>query len=128
METKAFAVFKNIQAHAQVRYMVSSSTQGPIYSRIQEKLTQELSPTHLQIDDESHKHAGHAAMREKTASETHFNVTVVSQKFDNLPLIQRHRLVNDILADEMNEEKGGTVHALSIKAKTPAQWEKAQNK
>ena len=59
-------------------------------------------------------------------SETHFNVTVVSKDFENVPLIQRHRLVNETLADEMNAEKGGTIHALAIKAKTPEQWEKAQ--
>ena len=64
-------------------------------------------------------------MAGNTDPETHFNVTVVSQEFENLPLIQRHRLVNEILADELDKEKGGTVHALQIKAKTPAQWEKA---
>ena len=50
---------------------------------------------------------------------THFNVTVVSAKFDGLKIIERHRLVNEVLSDEMDANKGGTVHALSIKAKTP---------
>ena len=107
--------------------MVESATNGPMYTKIQEKITQELDPVHLQIEDESYKHAGHAGMKGKTAIETHFVVTVVSQKFDNIPLIQRHRMINEILAEEMNEQKGGTIHALSIKAKTPAQWKKAKN-
>ena len=64
-------------------------------------------------------------MADNKHAETHFNVTVVSGEFENVPLIQRHRLINEILADEMSAEKGGTVHALAIKAKTPAQWEKA---
>ena len=67
--------------------MVTSATNGPIYEKIQEKITEQLNPVHLQIVDESHKHAGHAGMKGKTAHETHFNVTVVSEKFDNLPLI-----------------------------------------
>jgi len=62
-------------------------------------------------------------MQESQASgETHFNLLVVSASFRNLQLIERHRLVNDLLADEMNAAVGGTVHALSIKAKTPEQW------
>ena len=54
-------------------------------------------------------------------SETHFKVVVVSDRFDSVPLIKRHRLVNECLDDEL---KAG-VHALSIVAKTTEQWEKA---
>ena len=54
-------------------------------------------------------------------SETHFKVVVVSDKFVSLPLIKRHRLVNDVLAEEL----AAGVHALSIVAKTVEQWEKA---
>jgi len=57
-------------------------------------------------------------------SETHFKVVVVSTKFDDLKLIQRHRLINGILKEEF--ESG--VHALSIVAKTPAQWETSKGK
>lgn len=52
-------------------------------------------------------------------SETHFKVLIVSDQFEGVPLIKRHRNVNSILADELNRG----VHALSIVAKTPAQWE-----
>ncbi|XP_046844081.1 bolA-like protein 1 [Xenia sp. Carnegie-2017] len=59
-----------------------------------------------------------------SGSETHFKVVVVSKKFENLPLIKRHRLVNEILATELST----SVHALSIQAKTPTQWEKSEGK
>lgn len=53
-------------------------------------------------------------------SETHFKVLVVSDAFEGLGLVDRHRRIHAILADEL---KGG-VHALAIRALTPAQWEK----
>ncbi len=58
-------------------------------------------------------------------AETHFKVVVVSEQFNEMPsLIKRHRAVNTILADELE----GPVHALSIVAKTPKQWEKMAEK
>uniref|UniRef100_A0A7S2XHK7 BolA-like protein n=1 Tax=Lotharella oceanica TaxID=641309 RepID=A0A7S2XHK7_9EUKA len=55
-------------------------------------------------------------------SETHFKVVVVSEKFNEVKHIDRHRLVNKALSQELE----GPVHALSVKAKTPAQWAKSQ--
>jgi len=55
-------------------------------------------------------------------SETHFKVVVVSNKFNDVKsLVKRHRMVNSILSEEIATE--GPVHALSIVAKTPSQWE-----
>lgn len=51
-------------------------------------------------------------------SESHFRVLVVSSQFEGLPLIQRHRLVNEALKEELSN----CIHALAIQAKTPAQW------
>lgn len=54
-------------------------------------------------------------------SETHFKVVVVSEAFNEKKgLIQRHRLINSILAEEIATD--GPVHALGIVAKTPEQW------
>lgn len=61
-----------------------------------------------------------------TGSESHFSVIVVSDKFKELSLLERHRLVNATLADVLAD--GGGVHALSIKAKTVEQFEKANGK
>ena len=80
----------------------NDSGEGPVYLRIRDALTEQFQPQHLVIEDESHKHAGHAAMRGNDAAETHFAVTVVSQRFDQLSVIDRHRLVNEALAREMD--------------------------
>ncbi|CAG8469393.1 7177_t:CDS:2 [Funneliformis caledonium] len=88
---------------------------GPIYQSIQKKLTEALSPTSLEIINESHLHAHHQAMKDVTSKETHFCVSVVSDQFEGKNLMQRHRLIYGLL----NEELKTGVHALSIKAKTP---------
>lgn len=87
-----------------------------IENRIREKLLDALAPASLSIDNESHKHAGHAAMRGLAQTgETHFHVSIVSEAFKDRGRVERHRMVNEILADEL----AGPVHALSINAKTP---------
>ena len=71
-----------------------------------------MSPVHLEIINESHMH------NVPRGSETHFKVVVVSDKFKDVNLVSRHRLVNGVLASELQTG----VHALSIVAKTPEQW------
>jgi len=80
---------------------------------IEQRLTEVFSPRHLNIIDESHKHAGHAS----AGGAGHFAVEIVADAFEDKTLIQRHRLVYDALNDAMNTE----IHALSIKASTPAE-------
>ena len=89
-----------------------------IETRIRDKLTEAFSPDRLQVDNDSHKHAHHVEMHgvEKTG-ETHFTVTIVSAKFAGLGLVERHRMVNAVLAEEL----AGGVHALAIKAKAPGE-------
>ncbi|TNN33773.1 BolA-like protein 1 [Liparis tanakae] len=84
----------------------------PVESSIRTKLTEGLQPDHLEVHNESHMHAVPAG------SESHFRVLVVSSRFEGLPLIQRHRLVNEALKEELSS----SVHALAIQVKTPAQW------
>ncbi|KAB2633793.1 sufE-like protein [Pyrus ussuriensis x Pyrus communis] len=86
-------------------------------SRMRSKLQTALEASVLEIEDVSHQHAGHAAMREGANSngETHFNLIVVSPKFEGQSLVKRHRMVYDALADELQSG----LHALSIVAKTP---------
>ena len=67
--------------------------------------------------------AVNCSKRPKNA-ETHFKVVVVSSKFDDVKGLGRHRIVNSILAKEIATE--GPVHALSIVAKTPAQWKEME--
>lgn len=87
---------------------------GPVETVIRNKLEEKLHPTHLEIMNESYMH------NVPSGSETHFKVLVISEAFSDLPLIKRHRLVNTILSEELQNG----VHALSIVARTPAQWSK----
>lgn len=84
---------------------------------IEKKLTEGLAPVLLEVEDVSHQHAGHAGAP-KGSSETHFNVTVVSEQFHGRNLLKRHRLVYDLLEEELQH---GGVHALSLNTKTPAE-------
>ena len=99
-----------------MEFSTSSPDLGPVGTQMEEKLLKAFEPVHLQIIDESHKHAGHAAMRthQSESGETHFKVVVVSDVFDKKMPIERHRAINECLEDEI---KNG-VHALSIEAKT----------
>ncbi|XP_048362967.1 bolA-like protein 1 [Sphaerodactylus townsendi] len=90
------------------------SMEKPVEAAIRAKLQEALQPVHLEVMNDSHMHDV------PRGSETHFRVAVASRSFEGLSLIHRHRLVNDILQEEL----AGPVHALSIQAKTPQQWEK----
>lgn len=83
--------------------------------RIETKLTAELAPERLEIEDDSHRHAGHAGYRE--GGETHFNVLVVSAAFEGESRVNRQRRVYQILKAELEER----VHALQLTTLTPAE-------
>ena len=92
---------------------MSSSASGPIFNSIESKLNSAFNPIHLDIINESYMH------NVPKGSETHFKVVVVSEKFKEMKsLIQKHRAVNEVLSEELSNG----VHALSIVAKTPDQW------
>ncbi|KZV37396.1 hypothetical protein F511_01264 [Dorcoceras hygrometricum] len=86
-------------------------------SRIKTKLESALQSAALKVEDISHLHADHAAVKEMVggANETHFNVRIVSRDFEGKSLVKRHRMVYDLLSDELNSG----LHALSIIAQTP---------
>lgn len=72
------------------------------------KLSAEFAPEHLEVIDESHRHAGHAGWRE--GGETHFRVRIATRHFDGKTRLAQHRAVMGALDAEI---KGG-VHALAI--------------
>ncbi len=84
---------------------------GPLQVALHDKLVDALQPVALEIENESHRHSGNNP-------ESHFKVVVVSEQFDGLPLVKRHRTVNALAADEL----AAGLHALSIHAYTPEQW------
>lgn len=85
---------------------------GPAQKVLQEKLSSILSPPHLELVNESPMHGLPAS------AEKHFRVVVVSEMFEGLARIDRHRRVHEILADDLKTQ----VHALSVQAFTPSEW------
>ena len=86
-----------------------------IRSSILRKLTDGLRPVTIEVIDESEQHHGHGGWRE--GGETHFRVRLVSEAFRGKTRVERHRIVNGLLADEL----AGRVHALAISAKAPGE-------
>jgi BolA family transcriptional regulator, general stress-responsive regulator len=82
---------------------------------ITNKLREAFVPESLEVQDESHLHAGHAGHR--PGGETHFRVYIVSRAFEGKSRIERHRMINATLAGEL----AGSVHALAIHAKSPGE-------
>jgi BolA protein len=82
---------------------------------ITNKLTKAFAPQSLAVVDESHLHAGHAGHRQE--GETHFRVTIVAEAFRGKSRVDRHRMINAILAAEL----AGHVHALAIHASAPGE-------
>ncbi|MEH2511720.1 BolA protein [Nitrobacteraceae bacterium AZCC 1564] len=79
------------------------------------KLNEAFIPESLDVTDESHLHEGHAGHR--PGGETHFRVYIVSKAFEGKSRIDRHRMINTLLAPELS----GSVHALAIKAHAPSE-------
>ena len=83
---------------------------------IERKLREQLEASHVEIIDESWKHAGHAGTK---SGGGHFILHVVSDRFEGVGRIDRNRMVFRALEAEMGRE----IHALVIKALTPKEWE-----
>lgn len=83
-----------------------------VQQAIEAKIRTALTPTHLEIVNESHRHAV------PPGSESHFKVVIVSEAFRGRPRVARHQQVNGLLAEEL----AGPVHALSIEAHTAEEW------
>ena len=96
-----------------LRRMLSTAAaprRGPVASLLASRLTTALSPTSLELVDESPRHA--------LGGESHFKLVVVSPAFEGLGMLARHRAVN---AAARGGDADLPSHALSINAKTPAE-------
>lgn len=82
--------------------------------QIRAALLAALAPELLEVEDDSHRHAGHAGARDGRG---HFNVVVVSEAFAGKAPLARHRAVYAALGTMMETD----IHALSIKALTPGE-------
>ena len=79
------------------------------------KLGDAFAPLSLDVIDESDRHVGHAGHR--PGGETHFQIHIVSEAFRGKTRLERHRMIYDTLADELNDG----VHALAIDATAPSE-------
>ena len=82
-----------------------------LLDRIEQKLREGLEATHVEVEDESHLHVGHAGA---AAGGGHFRAIIVSDRFSGLSRVQAQRLVYGVLEEEMR----GEIHALSMTTKT----------
>ena len=76
--------------------------------KIRERLTAAFAPSELTVVDESESHRGHAGFQE--GGESHFAVTIASDRFEGLSRIARHRAVHEALGKELVSE----IHALAL--------------
>lgn len=76
---------------------------------IQQRLEQAFDPESLDVDDDSHKHAGHEGAKGGLG---HFSVTIVSSHFDGMRVLARHRAIYAALGEMMQTD----IHALAIEA------------
>lgn len=80
---------------------------------IEQKILNTLTPTYYEVINESHMHSG-------PATESHFKLIIVSHRFNDESLLNRHRMINNLL----NEELNNGVHALALHLFTQDEWEK----
>ncbi|MGZ3420838.1 MAG: BolA family protein [Polyangiales bacterium] len=83
-------------------------------AHIESTLKSELQATAVEVVDESHLHAGHAGAR---GGAKHFRVRVVSPMFSGKSLVQRHRMVNALFAEELKH----AIHALALDTRAPGE-------
>ena len=82
---------------------------------MEEKLRRAFEPVNLEVVDESHLHIGHVGAR--PGGETHFRVRITAAGFAGKSRIERHRMINAVLAEELADR----VHALSLNVFAPGE-------
>ena len=83
---------------------------------ISNKITAALSPVSLEIVNESHLHAGHQESFDGSG-ETHLRIKVVSEAFEGMSRVNRHRAINELVLEEIDQG----LHAIAIEAKAPSE-------
>lgn len=85
---------------------------GDMQQHLTTRLENALNPSYLKVINESHHHSG-------AATESHFKLVVVSDYFNHLKLLDRHRFINELFKTELAD-----IHALAIHTYTPDEWHK----
>ena len=88
---------------------------GPVATEMLRRLGSSLSPSHVDLVDDSEQHRGHGGYN--PSGESHFTLTIESAQFAGKSRVERQRLVYRALGDLME----GRVHALQIRARAPGE-------
>ena len=94
---------------------MNASATGPVATEMLRRLGSALSPTRIDLNDDSEAHRGHGGYN--PAGESHFTLAVESAAFIGKSRVERQRMVYAALGDLMDER----VHALSIRATAPGE-------
>jgi len=94
---------------------MNARTTGPVATEMLKRLNSALSPTRIELTDDSEQHRGHAG--HNPAGESHFTLSIESAAFAGKNRVQRQRMVYSALGELLQER----VHALSIRASAPGE-------
>jgi BolA protein len=94
---------------------MNARTTGPVAAEMLRRLNSALSPTRIELTDDSEQHRGHGGYNPE--GESHFSLTIESPAFVGKNRVQRQRMVYAALGDLMQAR----VHALSIRAAAPGE-------
>ncbi|CAF1361967.1 unnamed protein product [Rotaria sordida] len=98
-----------------IHIRLTSTKSGPVCALIKETIEKSyLKPYHVELINESYKHNGF-----KPGKETHLQLIVITHAFESMPIIERHRRLNDLVKDIVKEHK---IHALSLYTPNPTLW------
>jgi BolA protein len=98
-----------------IQIRLTSTKPGPVCALIKETIEKSyLKPYHVELINESYKHNG-----SKPGNETHLQLTVITHAFEAMPMLERHRRLNDLVKDIVKEHK---IHALSLYTPNPTLW------
>jgi BolA protein len=88
---------------------------GPVATEMLRRLNSALSPSRIELVDDSEQHRGHGGYNPE--GESHFSLTIESPAFAGKSRVERQRMVHKALGDLLHER----VHALSIRARAPGE-------
>lgn len=94
---------------------MNAPSTGPVATEMLRRLHSALSPTRIELSDDSEQHRGHGGYN--PAGESHFSLAIESAAFTGKSRVERQRLVYSALGDLMDSR----VHALSIRATAPGE-------
>ena len=94
---------------------MDTTATGPVATEMLRRLNSALSPTHVDLTDDSEQHRGHGGYN--PSGESHFSLEIESTAFTGKSRVERQRMVYHALGDLLKER----VHALQIRARAPGE-------